>query len=214
MSRKATNLSAGNVSRPTAGLLASGAYSALVGAVFMFPLTLNSGFAGSHESISNFIFGALNFLIGSTLLIASLSGLGLSRGITILFAAVNPLLFPLLCRLLAYLNLLSWSVGVFTMAADAGVLLAASLLLAVTHKRALAWVPPSLLGVACAALVALGYALNVFNAPRFGCCDITPIPELNRPVLVLSYGLVLASFLIGCTVVRRDGRAGYKPGTG
>jgi hypothetical protein len=211
MSSTVTKLSTSSVSRPTAGLLASGAYAALMGVVLLFPITLNTMFAVSDDSMSNFFFGAPFFLIGSTLLIASLAGLGLSLGITVLLAVCNLLLVPLLFRQLAYLNLLNWSVVVFTMAAETGVLLAASLLLAVTHKRALAWAPPSLLGVACAALVALVYALNVFDAHRFvtqnGCCGVTPIPKLDTPLLALSYGLLPAIFLIGLFFGRTGGHA-------
>jgi hypothetical protein len=200
MDSQATDPARRDVSRLTAGLLASGIYATLIGVVFFFPLTLDSLFAASDEGMSNFVFGALLFLIGSTLLIASWAGFGLPWWGALLLALANLALVLLLGAVLVGVLRLGFAGTFYTLTADAVILLGVSLWLAVASARARAWIPAVLLGAAGVALVALIYALA---APRFAvvcCAQPLPLPYVAGSIAALSVSMTAVVFLVAILV--------------
>src|SRR5215831_11897149 len=89
------------VSRTMVGLLAAGGYGTLVGVVFLSPFLLSAQAGGNDVFGSNFVVGPLYYLVGSTLLIVSLAGLGFTRWLVLALALVNPVVLVALTAWLA-----------------------------------------------------------------------------------------------------------------
>lgn len=200
MDSQAANPSTRRISPLTAGLLASGAYALLMSVVYFFPLTLNAIFAGADEGFANFSFGGLLFLIGSTLLIATLAGLGLPWKRAFALPLANPLLVLVVGVVLYNALRLGWLGFFLALATDALILIGWSLLLAVQRRNVWAWALPFFLGVAGAVFVALIY---VRTARRFSsaCCNqFAPVPYVDDSTAGLSFRMLLIVFLVALLV--------------
>jgi hypothetical protein len=185
------------VSRTMVGLLAAGSYAGLVGVVFLSPFLISANASANDVFLSNLFVGPLYYLVGSTLLIVSLAGLGFNRGLVLALALVNPVVVVALSAWLA--NNSGLFGGRFYAAptvADAGILIAASAFVAGAHNQWRAWGQALLLAVAGAGVVTLASYLFGTRYYAFGETVSSVPPYLDLPVLGLSLALGIAIFVM------------------
>lgn len=183
--------------------LASGGVLMLSGVVFLLPFLVNNRAGQNDVFMGNLFLGPPFWLVGSTLLIASLAGLGLGRWLTLALALANPLLVALM---------LAWSQGglggisgtAAVLVADAGALLVAGALAAGTHGRWTIWGRGMVVCLIGAGIVALAYELFGGRYYAFGETVSSLPPYLEMPVAWLALGIGALAGALGWAWGRRD----------
>jgi hypothetical protein len=192
--------------RYTVAALAAGGFLMIAAVVFLFPFVLS---ARAHENdvfMTNAFISPLIYLIGSTLAISSLPGLGLSRLLTVVLAVANPFA-PYLALVALSSSGPPWYGVIGPLSAvDGGLLILLGLAAAAVHERLRLWGIGLLFALAGSGAVALAYALFGSRYYAYGETVSSLPPYLDLPMLGITLALAVA-ILLGARAAAAAGQA-------
>lgn len=188
--------------------LATGGALMLSGAVFLIPFLVSDRAGQNDVFMGNLFLGPPFWLAGSTLLIASLAGLGLRAWMTVGLAVANLLLVSLAALVLSRGGLGGISGVAAVVVADVGALLVASALVAGTRGWWATWGRGMVLAAACAGIVTLAYVLLGGRYYAFGETSSSLPPYLEMPVVAIALGMGALAGALGWVW---GGEAGRSP---